>query len=248
MQFYRKGCGSVDNQGRIGTIQPLYFGLRSQLRRVLRFSKCWDSLPSCSNRRLIFPRDERPAGDFRSHPKRHRERLDEDQRTLPTGFFCFGLMFFSRAWDWWRELCRSIQFSSNDRLKRQRLPSLNAGIKFSDEYLYRLSGLMPRYSAAWRMSMTSRTPQCAACVSAEESMVPVPVAFVRVEPAIFCTFCSSFPMSRSLPRKTLWILVIGRFSADFNRLFSVFSAISNESIKYCRDKFPNTQLNVVTDH
>src|SRR6267378_5063963 len=50
----------------------------------------------------------------------------------------------------------SIHWSSFDFLKRQRLPSLNAGIRCSPTYLYSVSGLTPRYCDAWRMFMTSR--------------------------------------------------------------------------------------------
>src|SRR5580704_16986183 len=40
--------------------------------------------------------------------------------------------------------CRSIHSSSRDFLKRQRLPSLKAGMNASEAYLYSVSGLMPR--------------------------------------------------------------------------------------------------------
>ena len=41
-------------------------------------------------------------------------------------------------------------------LKRQRFPSLKAGIFCSPTYLYSVSGLTPRYCDAWRMFITSR--------------------------------------------------------------------------------------------
>src|SRR5213078_3134545 len=50
----------------------------------------------------------------------------------------------------------SIHWSSFDFLKRQRLPSLKAGIFCSLTYLYSVSGLTPRYCEAWRMFITSR--------------------------------------------------------------------------------------------
>src|SRR5271156_5045402 len=63
----------------------------------------------------------------------------------------------------------SIHWSSLDFLKRQRLPSLKAGIFCSPTYLYSVSGLTPRYCDAWRMFMTSR----------ESAIVPFP--FHRIE-------------------------------------------------------------------
>src|SRR5215470_12938758 len=53
-------------------------------------------------------------------------------------------------------LFSSIHWSSFDFLKRQRLPSLKAGIFCSPTYLYSVSGLTPRYCEAWRMFITSR--------------------------------------------------------------------------------------------
>src|ERR1019366_3629546 len=50
----------------------------------------------------------------------------------------------------------SIHSSSFDFLKRQRLPNLNAGICCSFTYLYKVSGLTPRYCEACRMFITSR--------------------------------------------------------------------------------------------
>src|SRR6185437_2034429 len=67
-----------------------------------------------------------------------------DQLARLTGFFCLGFTLFSGAICKPLELCSSIQSSSKDRLKRQRLPSLNAGIRLSEAYLYRLSELIPR--------------------------------------------------------------------------------------------------------
>src|SRR5262249_12422768 len=60
----------------------------------------------------------------------------------------------------------SIHWSSRDFLKRQRLPSLNAGIFCSPTYLYKVSGLTPRYCDAWRIFITSR----------ESAIVPLPVS------------------------------------------------------------------------
>src|SRR5208283_5596747 len=50
----------------------------------------------------------------------------------------------------------SIQSSIFDFLNRHRLPNLNAGIFCSFTYLYKVSGLTPRYCEAWRMFITSR--------------------------------------------------------------------------------------------
>jgi len=56
----------------------------------------------------------------------------------------------------------SIQASSSDFLNRHRFPSLNAGMNPSDAYRYNVSPLMPRYSDACRISITSRTAVCTA--------------------------------------------------------------------------------------
>src|SRR4051812_16782015 len=66
----------------------------------------------------------------------------------------------------------SIHWSSFDFLKRQRLPSLNAGIFCSPTYLYKVSGLTPRYCDAWRIFITSR-----------ESAI-VPLRFPLNQPAL----------------------------------------------------------------
>src|ERR1700689_5449813 len=58
----------------------------------------------------------------------------------------------------------SIHWSSFDFLKRQRLPSLKAGIFCSPTYLYNVSGLTPRYCDACRMFITSH----------ESAIVPLP--------------------------------------------------------------------------
>ena len=84
-----------------------------------------------------------------------RTRGSPNYRARAAGFFCFGRMRFSAAGVAAVKLWRSIHSSSKERLKRHRFPSLNAGIKFSDAYLYRLSALIPRYSAACRISITS---------------------------------------------------------------------------------------------
>src|ERR1039458_2321061 len=59
----------------------------------------------------------------------------------------------------------SIHWSSFDFLNRQRFPSLNAGIFCSFTYLYKVSGLTPRYCEAWRMFITSRDSAiaCSSC-------------------------------------------------------------------------------------
>src|SRR6185369_896402 len=62
-----------------------------------------------------------------------------------TAAFGFRLLFASIWLDF-----SSIHWSSFDFLKRQRFPSLKAGIFCSPTYLYSVSGLTPRYCEAWR--------------------------------------------------------------------------------------------------
>src|SRR5207249_12139298 len=64
----------------------------------------------------------------------------------------------------------SIHWYSFDFLKRQRLPSLKAGIFCSPTYLYNVSGFTLRYCEAWRMFITSR----------ESAIVSIP--FHRMRP------------------------------------------------------------------
>src|SRR5207248_4216459 len=58
---------------------------------------------------------------------------------------------------------------SLDFLKRQPLPSLQAGIFCSPTYLYSVSGLTPRYCEAWRMFMTSRESAIIQSLSTENA-------------------------------------------------------------------------------
>src|SRR5271154_40190 len=93
-------------------------------------------------RRRWFMSVERLA--FAERRRGQRLTTIEAYRAARTGFFCLagtsiGWAGISDADDCW-----SIHSSIRDFLKRQRLPSLNAGIKPSEAYLYRLSGLMPR--------------------------------------------------------------------------------------------------------
>src|SRR5215471_2318842 len=67
----------------------------------------------------------------------------------------------------------SIHWSSFDFLKRQRLPSLKAGIFCSFTYLYSVSGLTPRYCEAWRMFMTSRE-SAIVVLSTDFAVLPCP--------------------------------------------------------------------------
>src|SRR5215471_8725265 len=73
-----------------------------------------------------------------------------DPAALATAFGFF-LLFASTWLDF-----SSIHWSSFDFLKRQRFPSLKAGIFCSPTYLYSVSGLTPRYCEAWRIFITSR--------------------------------------------------------------------------------------------
>src|SRR4029077_7037657 len=77
----------------------------------------------------------------------------------------------------------SIHWSSFDFLKRQRLPSLKAGIFCSPTYLYSVSGLTPRYCEAWRMFMTSRESAIVQSLCTESTPVAAAISGLRGEPA-----------------------------------------------------------------
>jgi len=81
-------------------------------------------------------------------------------RARATGFFCFGITLIGVRT--FTPDCSSIHASSSVFLNRHRLPSLNAGTTPSDAYRYNESPLMPRYSDACRISITSRTIACTA--------------------------------------------------------------------------------------
>src|SRR5438270_3759267 len=70
-------------------------------------------------------------------------------------------------------LFRSIQESNIVFLNFQRLPSLKAGIRSSYTYLYKVSGLTPRYCEAWRMFMTSRESAIIRPLPFQKSLSPV---------------------------------------------------------------------------
>src|SRR5205814_9831370 len=72
----------------------------------------------------------------------------------PAAFTAAFGFFLLRASIWFD--LSSSHWSSSDFLKRQRLPSLKAGIFCFPTYLYSVSGLTPRYCEAWRMFITSR--------------------------------------------------------------------------------------------
>src|SRR6516225_3598495 len=81
-------------------------------------------------------------------------RFRTSYRARPAGFFCFGVTITGA--DGFTPLFSSIQASSSDFLNRHRFPSLNAGMNPSDAYRYSVSPLIPRYSDACRISITSR--------------------------------------------------------------------------------------------
>src|SRR5205823_7812379 len=81
-----------------------------------------------------------------------------------TATFGFFLLLASIWFDF-----SSIHWSSFDFLKRQRLPSLKAGIFCSLTYLYSVSGLTPRYCEAWRMFITSRASAIVSAPSTEQT-------------------------------------------------------------------------------
>src|SRR6267378_7090934 len=81
-------------------------------------------------------------------------------RARATGFFCLGITAIGAGA--FTPDFSSIHASSSDFLNRHRFPSLNAGTNPSDAYRYNVSPLMPRYSEACRISITSRTAVCTA--------------------------------------------------------------------------------------
>src|SRR5215471_5336045 len=83
----------------------------------------------------------------------------------------------------------SIHWSSFDFLKRQRFPSLKAGIFCSPTYLYSVSGLTPRYCEAWRMFITSR----------ESAIVHIPFHRICARYSPYLPNCRA-NLRRKLPR------------------------------------------------